>query len=832
MQNITLKGNSYGILLDYNSDVRYLNLQNVTLNGNSYGIYTHSSSNISIDDCVMTNGYTAISLYGFSQTLSVRNSEIYDHGGSGIESYYYYGSVNSLNIQLESCILGRNSYVINLQGYYYNYGLRAAVILRRCILVENSRIFYSYSYYYNIKPQFSLEINECNISRTKYPGFELHLEQSNINLTFYNNTFVGNSHTVLRMWKNSVDTTRSSILIDKNIFVNNSLSPDNALIDFSGKGIGTLFIDINENTFMKNKCSFMIKVHIQSNRAAGFFSFKNNILEDNEGVASNSPKNVVTGVRSYSVGLLGCISNRYNIQHNVFDNELMEKELFIGRTCGSNYISENFDIDATFNYWGTSSTVNLHERLFHFPNWNDRPRVKYLPAAAARNFTGVITSRVFTNQSQIGGYVSSSLRLTTKYSPYVVMNDLTISENVTLTIEPGVQLYLKPNIGLLVFGNIIAHGTMNEEIKFCSLESKCKLQRTISIRLVGGDRERRGKLEIRVGGRWLGACRYHFTSRDGSVACRQLSYGRYVNHESRYFGRNSPYKVSFNCRGNETSLSNCKNQTVYYCGSEYYGVYLECERDFRWGNIRIALPKGVNSSDYYHKHEQSSLGNIFIHSAGYLHDQGVSAIQIIERSPSITHLHIIESNGIELIGQKQMMTLEHINIENSLQFPAIVILGNKGSISISRSSIKGGNKHGVTIAPIKNMTFFQPYIGQHDLCDPQQKIYVGGQSYVFLNQRSEIRDILCGLEILSPNNTIIHFRLLSWVESSYSIKINHGGHPSFVRNIYDWNTHQYLDKVTVIPSNSMVIEAQISTLSGFLAEITVIGETGKDISFD
>lgn len=780
---------------------------------------------------MITNGYTAIAMYDSSQTLSVKNSEIYDcHYGLDITSYYNYRSV--LNIELESCILGRNSYVIIAYGYYYS-GLRGAVILRRCILVENSRIFYSYSYY-NIKPQVSLEINECNISRTKYTGFELQLDQSNINLTFYNNTFVGNSHTVLRMWKNSVDTSRSSILIDKNIFVNNSLSPDDALIDFSGKGIGTLFTDINENTFMKNKCSFMIKVHIQSNRAGGFFSFKNNILEDNEGVASNSPKNVVTGVRSYSVGLLGCISNRYNIQHNVFDNELMEKELFIGQTCGSNYIlSENFDIDATFNYWGTSSTVNLHERLFHFPNWNDRPRVKYLPAAAARNFTGVITSRVFTNQSQIGGYVSSSLRLTTEYSPYVVMNDLTISENVTLTIEPGVQLYLKPNIGLLVFGNIIAHGTMNEEIKFCSLESKCKyVQRTIAIRLVGGDREYKGKLEIRVGGRWLGACRYYFTSRDGSVACRQLSYGRYVNHETRYFERNSQYKVSFNCRGNETSLSNCKNQTVYYCGSEYYGVYLECESDFRWGNIRIALPKGANSSDYHHKNEQSSLKNIFIHSAGYLHDQGVSAIQIIERSPSITHLHIIESNGIELIGQKQMMTLEHINIENSLQFPAIVILGNKGSISISRASIKGRNKHGVTIAPIENMTFFQPYLGQHDLCDPLQKIYVDGQSYVFLNQRSEIRDIFCGLEILSPNNTIIHFRLLSWVRSSYSIKIIAGGHPSFVRNIYDWNTHQYLDKVTVIPSNSLVIEAVISTLRGFLAEITVIDETGKDIYFD
>ena len=791
--------------------IRYLNLQNVTLKDNSYGIYAYSS-NISIDSCLITNHAYAIQLLThFSQTLLLRNSEIYDNY-KGIYHHYHEGSKR---IELENCVLVRNSYVMDIYSYYYGH-VQLHAILRRCILVENRRIIHT-NYYYRHASQVSIDVTECNISRTREYGFNINFGLSKGNLSFSNNTFFRNIRTVLRILRNSVDSSRSTIVIDKNVFLNNYLSSGDALIDFAGKGIGTVFTDINENSFTENKCSFVIKVNIQSKHEPGFFSFKNNILEDNEGVPSNS----------YSLGLLGCISNHFNIQHNVFDNELMEKELFVGRTCGSNYISENFEIDATFNYWGTTSTVNVWERVFHFANWNDRPKVKYLPAAATRNFTGVITSEVISNQSQIGGVVTSSLRLSTTYSPYVVMNDLTVSENATLTIEPGVELHFKSNIGLLVLGNIIARGTTNEKIKFCSFEHKCKYEQQM-IRLVDGDRVYRGKLEILVGGRWLAACYYYFTSREGSVACRQFGYGKYINHWTRYYGNNVPvYKVYFNCHGNETSLSDCINQTVSYCDSGYYGVYLECERVYRWGNIRIVSPKNVISSGYYHQNEQSSLRNIIIHGAGYLHDQGVSSLQIIERSPTVTHFQIFESNGIEIIGQKHVMTLEHIDIEKSLEFPAIAILGNKGSVSISRASISGGNQHGIAIAPIKNMTLFQPYLGQHDLCDPVQKVYVDmdGQSYVYLNQRSEIRYIFCALEILSPKNTMIHFRLLSWVRSSYSVKIYQDGR--FVYYIYDSNTRHYLDTVQVISSNSLRIEAEISILRGFLAEITVIGKTGK-----
>ena len=773
---------------------RYLNMENVTFKDNRYGIY--SFANISVNNCLITNGNTAIYMRADSQlNFLVTDSEIYNH-----------------------------HLVINIDNYHGN----AVTVFHRCTLAGNNRIMkeYGYSSYH-----FSLNVSESNILRTRDNGFYVNLaDQSAVKLSFNNNTFLKNERTIIHILESYSHNLRSTIRIDKNVFVNNFLSAGYALIDFSGKGRGTIF-SIRENSFIENKCSFLIKVDIRSSQLGlhGYFFFTNNILEDNKGIPSNSQEYVDADVNSYSLGLLGCISNQYTIQHNIFDNELMGKELFLGRTCCSNYLSKNFYINATLNYWGTSFTKNLRERIFHFANWNNKPRVKYLPAVASWNLSDFITSEVILNhQSQIGGYVSSSLRLSTAYSPYVVINDLTISENVTLEIEAGVQIYFKPNIGFLVLGNIIAHGTTSEKIKLCSLERKCKHEGEM-IRLTRGDREYRGNLEIFVGGRWLAACRYHFTSRDGSVACRQLGYGRYIYHYTRYHGDNAPpHKVSFDCHGKESSLSNCNNRTVSYCGNYYYwGVYLECDRDYRWGNIRIVPPHKLNTGYYYRQNEQSSLRHITIHGSGYLHSQYVSSLQIIERSPKITNLHIIKSNGVEIIGQKRVMALEHVAIENSLKLPAIVILGNKGSISISQATIMGGNQHGIAIAPIKNMTFFQPYLGQHDLCDPVQKILVDSESYVFLKQRNNIRDIFCAVEILSPNNTIINFRLLSWVQNSYSVKIYRGGRSSLVANMYDWNSRQYLDKDIVISSNLLAIEAEISTLGGFLAEITVTGQTGK-----
>ena len=47
----------------------------------------------------------------------------------------------------------------------------------------------------------------------------------------------------------------------------------------------------------------------------------------------------------------------------------------------------------------------------------------------------------------------------------------------------------------------------------------------------------------------------------------------------------------------------------------------------------------------------------------------------------MSHARVIQSNGIELSGQKNATAFEHIYVENSPRFLSVAILGNQGSVS-------------------------------------------------------------------------------------------------------------------------------------------------------
>ncbi|HRZ97404.1 MAG TPA: CotH kinase family protein [Paludibacter sp.] len=51
-------------------------------------------------------------------------------------------------------------------------------------------------------------------------------------------------------------------------------------------------------------------------------------------------------------------------------------------------------------------------------------------------------------------------------SPYLVGNDVTINKNVTLTIEPGVEIWMSPENNFFINGNINANGSENERVTF------------------------------------------------------------------------------------------------------------------------------------------------------------------------------------------------------------------------------------------------------------------------------------------------------------------------------------------------------------------------------
>lgn len=68
--------------------------------------------------------------------------------------------------------------------------------------------------------------------------------------------------------------------------------------------------------------------------------------------------------------------------------------------------------------------------------------------------------------THISNSITSNITFTKNNSPYTILNDINISEGAILTIEPGVQIYLKENVKISCNGSIIAKGTVEEPIVF------------------------------------------------------------------------------------------------------------------------------------------------------------------------------------------------------------------------------------------------------------------------------------------------------------------------------------------------------------------------------
>ncbi|XP_015463729.3 neurotrypsin isoform X1 [Astyanax mexicanus] len=82
-------------------------------------------------------------------------------------------------------------------------------------------------------------------------------------------------------------------------------------------------------------------------------------------------------------------------------------------------------------------------------------------------------------------------------------------------------------------------------------------------RLIGGQSNKSGRLEVYLNGRWGTVCDTHLTDRDASVICRQLGLGEIGTAlQHSYFGPGSGlfHYERLSCRGNENSLLECKSR--------------------------------------------------------------------------------------------------------------------------------------------------------------------------------------------------------------------------------------------------------------------------------
>ena len=68
----------------------------------------------------------------------------------------------------------------------------------------------------------------------------------------------------------------------------------------------------------------------------------------------------------------------------------------------------------------------------------------------------------------VEGHISVDTTWTKANSPYIVTNDVIVDENVTLTIEPGVEIRFGGYFSIIVNGSLSAVGTQSDKIVFTS----------------------------------------------------------------------------------------------------------------------------------------------------------------------------------------------------------------------------------------------------------------------------------------------------------------------------------------------------------------------------
>ena len=137
----------------------------------------------------------------------------------------------------------------------------------------------------------------------------------------------------------------------------------------------------------------------------------------------------------------------------------------------------------------------------------------------------LVTQRV--ENTSIGGEITVDTTLTLNGSAYFVSQDLVVTENATLTIQPGVQLHFKAGVALQVKGFLQAKGNSNGRIVFSKIPTNNSVNvddlnvtapYNNGIRLIGGKHYRVGRLEIFQRGQWGTVCHDSFDINDARVS--------------------------------------------------------------------------------------------------------------------------------------------------------------------------------------------------------------------------------------------------------------------------------------------------------------------------
>ncbi len=261
----------------------------------------------------------------------------------------------------------------------------------------------------------------------------------------------------------------------------------------------TLKVDyeVTSNRFVNNEGHYVAKLRLTQGTSVQKMIFKHNTLKDNriEGMfPSLNPR-----LRVHAVIIVS--SNNVNVSRNYLVNPNSNYEL------ATHLLDRSSIIEATRNWWDTLDYHKIITKIFdQFNRYNlallqYHPVLKYEDELYGSN-EDYVTNRVrpeevkFDRGNVLGGRLAIPFTTDYRETHYYVDRDLTILPEGRLTILPGTTLEFPNGIGMLVHGRLDADANEREPI-FMKLKNETTMTNSSFVRLVDGDSEMEGRLEVR-----------------------------------------------------------------------------------------------------------------------------------------------------------------------------------------------------------------------------------------------------------------------------------------------------------------------------------------------
>ena len=511
------------------------------------------------------------------------------------------------------------------------------------------------------------------------------------------------------------ETSYSPLTVKNNIFYNNNCSEKGVL---EVRAMDREIV-VDNNVFESNEGLFMVLFNsafsIEFQMANKGVNFKNNTFVNNTNVPSNS--------LACELSISGLIDYRnFSIYYNKFNSIKFTKEVCVF-IFASSYSSR---LDLSLNFWGHNNTNEIGKRIFDAQSNYEFTWGMFSPFLSD---SGNIlrekkpSGNFGKDNSFLGGRLTSTLRLGIKHSPYKILSDLTVLPQISLVIDPGVEMQFRSGVGMLVLGSLLVNGNKSHPVSF-SLLKRDQRKMSIPVRLFGGTFPWHGKVELLHDGNWIPLCSNGSAlweeMNNAKVICKQLGYKKPLNISRRLQGSLdvTPFSIMSSCHENESDISRCsltfRNRSYDNCT---HTMVLTCSGGLPWGNIRFVRDEASPFDAAI-----SRLQHTKIKHCGMKHGKDVAALEIFQYVPNVHSVQVLNcsAGGSKLWFPEKEILFTNASFINTGGVGA-AILTTKKNVTLQRVRIIN-NKNGVLLGNPNGQWMEGLLYGQVMLCASEQVI--------------------------------------------------------------------------------------------------------------